>query len=710
MAALKPATKEEKKRRVSRFAKRFTIGLTLFMVILQFFLVFRNLDDGWTDTLFQMRGMEKGDSRISIVTIDDTSIKKIGQYPWPRGVYRRLLTKLYGVGVKVTGFDIMFLDPSTPKEDRELIRATRDAKERLVLAINIDSSGEEYKTKARWSFSYPFPALKKVSKAFGLVTQTYVDPDGSVRVINLLIGKEGDPQLRGSWPTDPEAEAAFGLKVLSLFEGRRPEEYVKQVGANQVRLNYRGLVPERVTMEPQDDGSLKPVVEPARHAYPRIPAWRILEDKLNPAEKQRLKGGMVLVGSTASGAFDHYPTAFDGATPGVLFHAYLTDNILNDNYLRTTPAWLAFLVMLLFAVAAYFIVSLPALFAGLAFLGLMGGWVLTSYFSFVNLYVLEFWAPALTFGVLFLTLIVHKTMLEQQQKREVRNMFGQYVAPEVVAILVKDPDKLTLGGQKRDMTMFFLDIAHFTTISEKMSPENLIEFLNTYLTALTDDILRNNGVVDKYIGDCIMAFWNAPLDEPAHRKKSCLAAVDCLKTIERLNKEYVDPTMPETPAVRIGLNSGEVVVGNTGSARKLAYTVLGDEVNLASRLEGANKFFGSTVMASEDTFKDAKDAIEGRQLGSVRVVGKEIPIGVFELLGRKGELSKEWYQALESYNKGVEIYLKRDFEKAKAEFEKVLKIIPHDKPAKLYLSVCEDYVAIPPPEREDWAVFNLTSK
>ena len=172
-------------------------------------------------------------------------------------------------------------------------------------------------------------------------------------------------------------------------------------------------------------------------------------------------------------------------------------------------------------------------------------------------------------------------------------MFGQYVPPEVVDILVKNPERLKLGGEKRDMTMFFLDIAHFTTISEKMSPEALIQFLNHYLTALTDDIFHNNGVVDKYIGDCVMAFWNAPLDEPDHRRKACLAAVACVATIERLNREYVDPSMPETPKVRIGLNSGEVVVGNTGSARKLAYTVLGDEVNLASRLEGANKFFGS---------------------------------------------------------------------------------------------------------------------
>ncbi|MDE2292901.1 MAG: adenylate/guanylate cyclase domain-containing protein, partial [Elusimicrobia bacterium] len=253
------------------------------------------------------------------------------------------------------------------------------------------------------------------------------------------------------------------------------------------------------------------------------------------------------------------------------------------------------------------------------------------------------------------------------------------------------------------------DIAHFTTISERMSPENLIQFLNHYLTALTDDILHNNGVVDKYIGDCIMAFWNAPLDEPDHRRKACLAAVSCVKTIQRLNKEYVDPTIPETPAVRIGLNSGEVVVGNTGSSRKLAYTVLGDEVNLASRLEGANKFFGSTLMASEDTYMGGKDVVEARPLGAVRVVGKNIPIKVYELLAKKGELDPKWVEGLPIYHAGIAKYEKREFEAAKKDFDAFLKLVGEDKTAKLYLNACNDYVVIPPPP--EWEpVFNLTSK
>jgi adenylate cyclase len=283
------------------------------------------------------------------------------------------------------------------------------------------------------------------------------------------------------------------------------------------------------------------------------------------------------------------------------------------------------------------------------------------------------------------------------------------VPPEVVDILVKNPERLKLGGDKRDMTIFFLDIAHFTTISEKMTPEALIQFLNRYLTALTDDIFANNGVVDKYIGDCIMAFWNAPLDEKDHRRKACLAAVACVKTIERLNKEFLDPSMPETPTVRIGLNSGEVVVGNTGSARKLAYTVLGDDVNLASRLEGANKFFGSTLMASEDTYKEGKDVVDGRLLGAVRVVGKAIPIKVYELLAKKGEMPENWKKGVPIYHEAIVHYENKRFEEALKGFTEFLKLVPDDKTAKLYMNACNDYVVIPPPP--GWEpVFNLTSK
>jgi len=702
MKPAKPVTKEEKDRKLNRFLFWFPIIFIFAIGFLHFNFSFERLDSVFVDGLFRMRGMERGDPRIVIVTIDDASIKKVGQYPWPRRVYKKLLDRLLNdFGAKTVALDIIFPDPSRPDDDSALIGAVKRAGGRVVLGVSTDPT-----VVNQHVFVYPFEALKKVSKAMGAVVQPFISGDGSVRETALLVGEKPRTEYF-NWPEDPKSIPSLGIASLAQFEGKDWRSYIEKFGP-RIRLNWRGEVERRVGTQ-MVDGQLQEVYS-SDYGFRRISAWTILTKELMDEDRESLKGAIVLVGSTAVGAFDHYPSPFTELMPGVEVHANLIDNVMHGRTLGDPSMLLTFLLIIAMTFIAKRLVTIPPIWAGLVFLVLFASWAGVNYFAFLNLHLFDFTAPALALLGTFGALMVHKTMVEAKQKSQVRAMFGQYVAPEVVSILVQDPDKLKLGGEKRDMTMFFLDIAHFTTISEKMKPEALIQFLNTYLTSLTDDILNNNGVVDKYIGDCIMAFWNAPLDEPAHRRKACLAAVDCLKTMERLNREYVDPTIPERPAVRIGLNSGEVVVGNTGSARKLAYTVLGDEVNLASRLEGANKFFGSTVMASEDTFKGTEDAVEGRFLGKVRVVGKEIPIGVYELLGRKGELTKQWQEALARYQEALEIYHKRDFEKAKAAFEKVQEIIPEDKPSKLYLNVCGDYMTIAPPEREDWAVFNLTSK
>lgn len=699
------------------FHKRFAVGYSLLLILLYFFNTFVLIDDAWVDQLYRWRGMEDGDARITIVEIGETSLEKVGSYPWPRDVYGKLLDKIYATGVKVVGLDILFLDASDSvrrkdgtwklgRKDKSLVAATKKSGAKLVHAIDIDARGEAYTQRAVWEFQYPFEPLRKVAQSFGLVNQVLISDDGSVREVPIVVGTEAE--ARENWPTDPKREMGFGVKILSIYEGKPAEYYLEKVGGNSVWINIRGEIPGHTDFVIKEDDSLQPISIPAQHGIRRIEAWRFLEDDLDEIDKEELNGGLVLVGSTAKGAFDHYPSPFSGATPGVESHANIIDNLLNDRWLRHISGPWTYLLIILFAAAAYWLVSLPALKAGAAFAALLIAWIVATYFSFIHMYLWDFWAPALSLFGTFFVLIVHKTMLEQQQKKEVRQMFGQYVSPEIVDILVKDPGQLRLGGQKRDMTIFFLDIAHFTTISEKMTPENLINFLNTFLSELTDDIMGSSGVVDKYIGDCIMAFWNAPLEVKDHREKACLAAIACIKTIDRLNQS-MEPSWPKEVKVRIGLNSGEIVVGNTGSTRKLAYTVLGDDVNLASRLEGANKFFGSTIMVSENTYEGAKEAVEARKLGRVRVVGKDIPIPVYELLTKKGELDKAWREALPLYHGAIDKYLKRNFKGAKSDLEKVHALIPGDKPTKLYLNSCEDYIVIPPPENWE-GIFNLTSK
>ncbi|HAH04927.1 MAG TPA: hypothetical protein DCM05_00140 [Elusimicrobia bacterium] len=693
----------EKKQGKAKFPKYFTIIYAFFLMVLAIAGAFRGLDNSWSDSLFRLRGMRMADNRITLVAIDDKSIEKIGQYPWPRRVYSELLEKLFKLGVKVVAFDIHFPDKSgSPKDDAALVAVTKKYSDKVIHGVfRNDQPG----VKVPWV--YPFEELRKVTKHLGLVVPPGLERDGSVRRTTLFMGT--DPADIYNWVDDPDKFAVYGLALTALYEGKKPEDYLDELG-NYITLNVPGQKEvEREVTEVEGSKMVRKTRLEWEYGVRRIGAWRILEDSLKDDEKAALKDGIVMLGSISVGAFDHFPNPFFEMAPGAEVHLSLVDNLLNRNYLRDFhPLWHLPMIAAM-AVAGYAITLLAPLPATALFFALLASWLGLGYLLFLKLVLIDYAGPTLAFAGVFVALMLHRALMEEKQKREVRQMFGQYVSPEVVDILVKDPSKIRLGGDKRDMTIFFLDIAHFTTISEKMTPENLIKFLNTYLTELTGVIMTNKGVVDKYIGDCVMAFWNAPLDTPNHRTCACTAAVECIDAIRKLNESYVDPTIPEKPAVRIGLNSGEVVVGNTGSAQKLAYTVLGDDVNLASRLEGANKYFGSTVMASESTYNEAKDAVEARFLGSVRVVGKAIPIKVFELFSKKGQLPEVWKKALPAYEEGVALYLKKDFAAAKGRFEEVLQHVPGDKCSKLYLKNIAELLATPP--AADWdGVFNLTSK
>jgi adenylate cyclase len=442
--------------------------------------------------------------------------------------------------------------------------------------------------------------------------------------------------------------------------------------------------------------------------YRRVSFMDILDGQLTPEQRKALKGSVVLIGSTALGYFDHYPTPFTSQAPGVEYHATFLDNLLNEDFRKPVARlWMILVVVAMIWLPMGLHQLAPAsgaLVTGAVALVL---WLFTGWL-FTKGWRVDFIAPLTALFCAFVAQTVHRVLTEGAEKKFIKNVFGQFVAPEVVDDLVKDPGKVKLGGEKRDMTIFFLDIAHFTTISEKMAPEALIIFLNKYLSALSHVVHEQKGVVDKYIGDCIMAFWNAPIELKDHRSRACLAAIECQEAMNKLNVS-LPPGMPETPAIRIGLNSGDATVGLTGSDKKLQYTVIGDEVNLASRLEGANKFFGSKIMASEATFGGAKDVVEARELGRVRVVGKDKPILVYELLAKKGQLSNEWKIALPRYEKGLALFSKRDYAEAALEFAEVVKVFPNDGPATLYLNAARDYAAIPPDENWD-GVFNLTAK
>lgn len=305
-------------------------------------------------------------------------------------------------------------------------------------------------------------------------------------------------------------------------------------------------------------------------------------------------------------------------------------------------------------------------------------------------------------------IVAIKFMREENQKRFIKNAFSFYLSPTVIDEIIKDPESLELGGEDREITIFFSDIKGFSTISEKLTPQDLVKRLNEYLTEMTDVILKYNGTVDKYIGDAIMAFYGAPVLMPDHATKACRAAVDMKKRLRELQETWRKAGL-EPIFARMGIHSGKATVGNMGSRTRMDYTAMGDAVNLASRLEGANKSFDTAAMISGSTYEAAKESIEARILGKIRVVGKSESVPIYELLGMKAALPDYMYDMLEKYNAGRSYFIKRDWKQAISYFRQAIKVLPDDGPSRVYVEKCEEYMKSPPPRGWD-GVFVLKSK
>ncbi|MBW3003525.1 adenylate/guanylate cyclase domain-containing protein [Candidatus Woesearchaeota archaeon] len=288
-----------------------------------------------------------------------------------------------------------------------------------------------------------------------------------------------------------------------------------------------------------------------------------------------------------------------------------------------------------------------------------------------------------------------KRRKEQKEKEKIKSAFKQYVMPAIIDEMLKDPSKLKLGGERKNLTILFSDIRGFTTISEQLGPEKLVELLNEYLTAMTDIILENRGVVDKFIGDAIMAFWNAPLDEPKHTIQAVQSAVLMIEGLKRCNKDWAARGFPEVK-IGIGLNSGDVIVGNMGSEQRFDYTCLGDHVNLAARLESSNKFYSTEIIISENIYKQVKGHFVIRELDKVIVKGKTVPIDIYEVIPE--------YKHVGDWGRGIKLYREGRFKEALSIFEK----LPKDGPTSMYIDRCNECIKNPP---KDWdGVYIRTSK
>jgi adenylate cyclase len=448
------------------------------------------------------------------------------------------------------------------------------------------------------------------------------------------------------------------------------------------------------------------------HEIIGIPASEILfaEDEEELEELAFLvEDKIVLIGEVAEVAHDEFETPV-GNVYGVNIIANSISTILREGPLQAAPIWMEILaaVVLLVVFLTTRVMQAP-LKRNLISIGAILVFVFVAVMTYVSAGLILSMSYVLLASVITIGMINARFYLsEMGQKALIRDAFGQYLSPKVVTDLVKDPEKLTLGGEEREMTAYFSDIASFSSFSEKLTPTELVNVLNDYLTEMCNIIIGLEGTVDKFEGDSIVAFWGAPAIQKDHAKLACFASIDMNKALIPLRDKWVAEGRPSI-SVRMGLNSGPMVVGNMGSAQRMNYTIMGDVVNLASRLEGANKAYNSGVMISEATYGACQADIDVRELDTIRVVGKSESVKVYQLLERKNQTENSIADLVEKFERALDLYKDGNYKDALSGFESCIQFSPEDGPSLVYVNRCRDFIATLP--AADWdGVFSLDSK
>lgn len=425
---------------------------------------------------------------------------------------------------------------------------------------------------------------------------------------------------------------------------------------------------------------------------------------------EKLRDHSVLIGYTATATHDIGVTPVAPEYPKMGTYHNIVNTVLQKSFIRKVDAPVTYAIMLVLALAIGVVIQ--RLSATRSIITMIGSIILINVvvmllFAFADIWIDQL---GLTLALFLPSLVIAsvKFMSEESQKRFIKSAFSHYLSPRVIDEILKNPDYLKLGGEARQITIFFSDVAGFSTISESLTPPELVTLLNEYLSQMTDIILGHDGTVDKYEGDAIMAFYGAPNRLPDHAVKACFAAIDMKKRLAEMRETWRKLGKHEL-RVRMGMNSGEAVVGNMGSHTRMDYTAMGDSVNLASRLEGANKFYNTYAIISQSTYEAARDAVETRKLDLIRVVGKNEPITVYELLARKGQLPDYMYEMISKYNEGLELFKGREWEKARNAFRAGLRVVKDDGPCKTYVDRCTEFLSSPPPKNWD-GVYKLKSK
>ena len=539
----------------------------------------------------------------------------------------------------------------------------------------------------------PFYAFVEYPKFVSGVYEFFDNTGGEQKRAHLEMEINDLEALYSSAANDAERK-----KIWADLKNKRDELKNEKIGY----LN--SLIDEREKLKAGEDANSQEIMDNIDSLTEDIKTVELI------LRTEEIKDKIGIIGLTATGTSDIASIPLHNEYPAVGTYHNAINTIMQGEYIKSVEKSINFILMAVIALLTGFVMqrlsSIRSLLASISGFILIN--ILIIYiFMFHNVCV-EQLGLNIAFIIPSVIIVSIKLVTEENQKKFIKGAFSRYIAHDVIEQIMENPELLQLGGESRDLTIFFSDVAGFTSISEKLTPVELVTLLNEYLSEMTDIIISHGGTIDKYIGDAIMAFYGAPQVYDDHELRACLAAIDMKRRLRQLQKKWIQNGQIPI-SVRMGINSGKSVVGNMGSALRMDYTAMGDAVNLAARLEGANKMYDTTAMISEFTYVNAKDKIDARKLDSIRVVGKTEAVVIYELIGRKGALPQKSYDMLELYNKGLEMFSEHQWERAQKFFQDVIDLFPDDGPARLYLYRCEAFIKKPP--SKDWdGVYSLDTK
>ncbi|MGA8956756.1 MAG: adenylate/guanylate cyclase domain-containing protein [Pseudolabrys sp.] len=684
---------------LSRWARRFGLARGLALILLVALAALRIADPLPIQELrvrvfdlFQILHPREATQRpVVIVDIDEKSLKTIGQWPWPRTRVADLVARLTEMGALVVAFDIVFAEPDRMSPSiaadafRDLDEATRAKLRSLpsndtVLAealrhshVVLGESGLPFAVAQPAGLQPPVglatmggdprpyllnfpgllrnvPVIEQAASGRGLFT-IRAERDGIVRRVPIVMQAQGTVM------------PSLTLEMLRVVSGSNTV-LIRSDHAGVQNASVPGFV-----IPTDRNGQLW--IHFAPHDLTRyVSAADVLEGQV-PAE--RVARRLVLIGTSAVGLLDAKTTPIDPVMPGVEVHAQVLESVLTGSVL-SSPNYaigVELCAALLLGVAIIWLAPILSPTFLLAFgVAIVAVTVGASWYFYLQYQLLfDFTYPLLSSALVYLTLVFSNYISEQAQRRRIRSAFGQYLSPALVEQLAQSPEKLVLGGEEREMSILFSDVRGFTTISElyKDDPQGLTSLMNSFLTPLTNAIIEHKGTIDKYMGDAVMAFWNAPLNDVNHEHNACEAALEMLSRVETLNRQR-EQQANETGQrfipikVGVGINTGKCVVGNMGSDLRFNYSVLGDPVNLASRLEGQSKNYGVPIILGSKTASSLRDTFAVLELDCITVKGKTEPESVFTVLGRADVAGSDRFSRLHrSVGEMLACFRQRDF-------------------------------------------------